>query len=84
MSGTVDRLVLLFKNVQVVAADVIDFKTDAVEPDSVQLDEAVEHYRPQIDAYRRAISAMFHIPKKQVSARLLFVTPGLVKVIESR
>ena len=84
MSGSVDRLVLFFNSDQIVAADVFDFKTDVVEPDSVKLEEAVEHYRPQIEAYRRAVSAMFHIPTNQVSGRLLFVTPGIVKIIGSR
>jgi len=74
LSGSIDRLVLLRRGDEVVAADVLDFKTDQVTEG--ELPEKVEFYRPQINAYRRAVSLIWRLPVERVSARLLFVGPG--------
>ena len=77
LEGSIDRLVLFRQNDQVVAADVIDFKTDRVRPDDAEsYAERVEYYRPQIDAYRRAVSRMYHLPLTAVAGRLLFAAAG--------
>ncbi len=82
LNGTIDRLVLMYDGDQPVAADVVDFKTDAVDVANVeQFAETVEYYRPQIDAYCRAVSKQFHLPMNRISARLLFVSPGVSKLI---
>jgi ATP-dependent exoDNAse (exonuclease V) beta subunit len=78
LSGIIDRLVLLRHHGQVVAAEILDYKTDGVpEDDPPRLAESVEHYRPQVEAYRRAVAKMFRIPPENISAKLLFVTPGI-------
>ena len=77
LSGIMDRLVLLYDGDRLVAADIIDYKTDSVDRDDPpKLDQLVEFYRPQLDAYRRAVATMFHLPPRQICARLLFVSAG--------
>ena len=82
LSGIMDRIVLLYESDRLVAADIIDYKTDAAQRDDVlKLDELVEFYRPQIAAYRRAAATMFHLSPCQISARLLFVSPGVMRAV---
>ena len=82
LRGAFDRLVVLRDGQQVVAADILDFKTDEVPGDDPRaIDARVEQYRPQLAAYRRAAAAMLAIDPKQVSARLLFVGPGVKRAV---
>jgi ATP-dependent exoDNAse (exonuclease V) beta subunit len=82
LSGTIDRLVLIKEADRVIGADVIDFKTDAVPADDPgQLDAAVEYYRPQQEAYRSAVSKMFHLDPERVSTRLLLLGPKIVREV---
>ena len=39
---------------------IVDFKTDRVRPGTEQ--ERAERYRPQLDAYRRAVELVFDCP----------------------
>jgi ATP-dependent helicase/nuclease subunit A len=83
LSGIMDRLVLLYDRDRLVAADVIDYKTDSVDRDDLSgLDQLVEFYRPQLDAYRRSVAAMYHVPPRQICARLLFVSSGVMRAVE--
>jgi ATP-dependent helicase/nuclease subunit A len=77
LEGIIDRLVTLRRDGRVVAAHVVDYKTDAVAPGH-GLEERAAHYRPQVDAYRDAVAAMYRIPREQVSACLVFLEPGVV------
>ncbi|MDP7019357.1 MAG: UvrD-helicase domain-containing protein [Pirellulaceae bacterium] len=80
LSGAIDRLVLMYDSDQLVAAEVIDYKTDAVPVDDPdELEATIEHYRPQQEAYRDAVSKMFHLDREKISARLLLVGPGVVR-----
>ncbi len=57
----------------------IDFKTDDLAPgDQEALDARVEHYRPQLDAYRRAAGRMAGLAPEQIAARLVFPIVGAV------
>jgi len=79
LRGSIDRLVLLTAGKWPVAAEVIDFKSDRVEPgDAAALAERVDRYRPQMAAYRRAVAMQFRLAEELVDARLLFVAPGIV------
>ncbi len=78
MQGTFDRLVVVERNGKPVAADVIDFKTDR---DVDRLDELVEHYRPQLEAYRRAAARLCHLDEANVTARLVFLDAGRVRQV---
>ncbi|MHB1034565.1 MAG: UvrD-helicase domain-containing protein [Pirellulales bacterium] len=82
LSGQIDRLVVLYDGPSPVAAEVIDFKTDAVPKDDPKAIEArVEVYRPQLEAYRRAVGTLLGLDASRVSARLVFVEPGVVSAV---
>jgi ATP-dependent helicase/nuclease subunit A len=83
LSGSIDRLVLTRRGGKVVAADVLDYKTDAIDPhDSGGLAERIEFYRPQIEAYRRAVAQLFQLDFKCITARLVFLHAGLVRELK--
>lgn len=78
-TGSFDRLVLIREG-ESLRVEVIDFKTDRVDGDPAEaVDELAEHYRPQVEAYRRAAARLFDLPPERIAARLLFVNPGLVR-----
>lgn len=80
LTGSIDRLVLIIRDEQVVGAEIIDFKTDALlADDDGGIEKTVEHYRPQQEAYRIAVSRLFDLPNSQIRLRLLLVSPGLVR-----
>ena len=74
---------LWFMPLPPLAADILDFKTDAIDPkDPNALKTKVNHYRPQIEAYRNAVVQMAGLPKSHVGARLLFVGSGDSEAIQ--
>jgi ATP-dependent exoDNAse (exonuclease V) beta subunit len=82
LSGTFDRLVALYDGNRAVGADVLDYKTDDVPGDDPRaIDARVEQYRPQLEAYRRAAVRLWGVDPARVSARLLFVGPGIIRSI---
>ena len=80
IEGIVDRLVLVYENDRVVAADIVDFKTDQI--DDTNLTDRIEFYRPQLKAYRSAVETMVGIEKTQISTRLVFVQTGQVVQVD--
>ncbi len=78
VSGVIDRLVLWQAGDRVVAAELLDFKTDAVPDSGPVLDARIATYRPQLESYRRAVSRLFGIKASCVAARLVFVNPGVL------
>ena len=72
MRGFIDRLVLVYEGARLVAADLVDYKTDPVSEEN--LGQRVEYYRPQLNAYRMAVSLFCRLPIERVAARLLFVS----------
>ena len=80
LTGHIDRLVTCYQQGRPVAAEILDYKTDAIS-DRTQLLEKVEYYRPQLEAYRRAVCQTFQLSESQVAAKLLFVTSGEVEVV---
>jgi ATP-dependent exoDNAse (exonuclease V) beta subunit len=82
LSGTFDRLVVLYDGDRAVGADVLDYKTDDVPADDPRaIDARVQEYRPQLEAYRRAAAALLALEPESVSTRLLFVGPGIIQAI---
>ena len=77
ISGIIDRLVLWSSGDQTVAAELIDFKTDAIN-DEQTLAERIAIYRPQLDSYRRAVAQLFGLASDQVTAKLVFVHRAIV------
>jgi ATP-dependent exoDNAse (exonuclease V) beta subunit len=74
-SGAFDRVVLEREQGAFVRADVIDFKTDRVE--GAQLEQRLEHYRPQIEAYRRVLAHATGLALDAVRARMFFLEAGV-------
>ena len=82
LQGYIDRLVLLEEEGRVVAAEVLDFKTDQIdESDAQALEDRIARYRPQIDAYREAVAGRYGLEMEQVSGKLLVLRLGLVREV---
>ena len=82
LSGIIDRLVLLYDQDRLVAADILDYKTDSVDPQDIEkLDGLVAHYQPQLEAYRKAVAKMYRLSTVSIVARLLFVSAGVVRTV---
>ncbi len=80
LAGKFDRVVITRDGSRVVGAEVLDFKTDTIPTDDPgRATVLTEHYRPQVDAYRKAVARLTGTDASRVSGRLLFVTTGLVK-----
>ncbi len=82
LQGFIDRLVLLEQDQTVLVADVIDFKTDSLRPGDQRAEQQrVDWYRPQLEAYRFAVSKIFRLELEFVTTHLVFVaTDRVVKV----
>ena len=79
LTGSIDRLVLMCRHDRPVAADIIDFKTDQLDPgDEAALARKVEFYRHQLDAYRPAVAKLFKLSPEHISARLLMLSTATV------
>jgi ATP-dependent exoDNAse (exonuclease V) beta subunit len=78
-TGSLDRVVWLGDDKGPVAADVLDFKTDHINAGNEEgLMERAEHYRPQLEAYRRVVARLAHLKEEHVAARLVFTTAGRI------
>lgn len=79
VTGTFDR-VIIFKNKkdEISSALVQDFKTNEVQSDE-DVDQAAEHYRPQMQLYRRVLSTLLNLPPEQIELQLLFTLPGVCR-----
>jgi len=81
VNGTIDRLVLMSRSFQTIAADIIDFKTDALPDDPVAIEQRIEHYRNQMAAYVYAVSQIYGLPVERISARLVLLSIGRVETV---
>lgn len=75
MNGIIDRLVLTLDGGQPIAAAILDYKTDTIGS-AEELVSRTAHHRPQLDAYRSAVSAMTGLPAKNIRCQLAFVSAG--------
>jgi ATP-dependent exoDNAse (exonuclease V) beta subunit len=74
LAGVIDRLVLLRENSKIVAADILDYKTDAPSAGQSRFaSDLAANYRRQIEAYRRAVGSMCRLDQPRIRARLLFL-----------
>jgi ATP-dependent helicase/nuclease subunit A len=79
LSGNIDRLVVARDGERIVAADIIDYKTDNWPGNgSDQVAQRVEFYRPQIESYCQAAARMLQLDRNRIVARLAFVKRGIV------
>ncbi len=73
-SGSFDRVVVTRRGPTAIHATVVDYKTDALAANAV--DARFEVYRPQLEAYRRAVCAMEDLAPEAVEAVALFLAAG--------
>jgi ATP-dependent exoDNAse (exonuclease V) beta subunit len=79
IQGTIDRLVMVRQQGHIVAADVVDFKTDRISGDpQAWRREKAEHYAGQLEEYRAAVRHITSNPQLPVSTRLLLIEDGSV------
>jgi len=81
VSGVLDRVTIHLDNRgKPVRAHILDYKTDSLRGDT-EIERALDVYRPQLLLYRDAVCRLLSLPRKQVSASLLFTSlPRLVPV----
>jgi ATP-dependent helicase/nuclease subunit A len=70
ITGIIDRLV-----VGPGCIDIVDYKTNRGAADPAQRAWLIDHYRPQLAAYREVIAAVY--PDREVRLWLLFTDPAL-------
>lgn len=79
MSGFIDRMVLIYLDNQLVACDIIDFKTDTFAFDDPQaLQDKVQFYSDQLESYRRVVARLYRIPVAHVVTRLFMLGAGRI------
>lgn len=83
VSGVIDRVVVTRGNDGPVAAEVIDFKSDAIENEQ-QLAQKEDRYRSQMEAYRYAVQRLCGLRSDQVTTKLLFLSSGTVLLVPVR
>ncbi len=84
MTGFIDRLVLMHDGNQVMAAEVIDFKTDRLDPhDEPGIQSRVDYYRSQLLDYGAAVSQTYDLSPDRISLKLAFVQAGLVRAVST-
>lgn len=83
LTGFVDRLVFGFDGDKLLHVDILDYKTDRFDEKGLDklVAKKVDHYRPQLEAYRQAISKLTNLPLKQITARLLFLSIDRTELI---
>jgi ATP-dependent exoDNAse (exonuclease V) beta subunit len=80
--GFIDRLVLIQREGRVVRAEILDFKTDTIDPDDEEMLVArAAHYRPQIVAYCDVVREQYGLAEGDVSGKLVFLGTGVVKEV---
>jgi ATP-dependent helicase/nuclease subunit A len=85
INGVFDRVVLHKDDTgQITAAEIIDFKTDRIHPANT-LEQATAYHRPQLEAYRTALSKIIGLDDTLISLKLLFThVPQLVQLPDSQ
>jgi len=79
VTGFIDRLVLVHVANRLVAADIVDFKTDAVTPsDGAVFTARTDYYGDQLESYRRVAEQLFRLPQECISARLFMLAAGKI------
>jgi ATP-dependent exoDNAse (exonuclease V) beta subunit len=82
LSGAIDRLVLIKRAGQLLAADILDFKTDELPPnDSAAVAARTDFYRPQMEAYCRAVGKLLQIESDRMGARIVYLNSSIVNPI---
>lgn len=76
LSGSIDRLVALSVDGRIVAAEIIDFKSDDLGATRDRLAERVDAHREQLVAYREFFAEHARLPPQNISIQLAFLQTG--------
>ncbi len=80
LEGFIDRLVTVYEGSRLIAADIIDYKTDAVDDGSVG--NVIEYYLPQLRAYRQAVASFTGLPPEAIGCQIAFVGSDRVERVD--
>jgi ATP-dependent helicase/nuclease subunit A len=80
VTGIVDRLIIIRERGLVVAAEVIDYKSDEVADDESIVSKCAR-YEPQLRQYREAIAETWKIPSELIRSRLVFLRARRIEVV---
>ncbi len=82
ITGMFDRVVIEYDaDGKVRAARIQDFKTNDVPPDG--WDDVVNHYRPQLRLYARALAKLLRFPAADIECVLLFTRAHRIVIVPS-
>lgn len=77
--GIIDRMVLRRIGNRVVSAELIDFKTDTLAKDSVDL---IEKYQEQMQKYRQAVHSGWGIPIENIDLKIAHINSGTFSSVD--
>ena len=78
--GIIDRLVLFWQGKRVIAADILDFKSEVIAISApADVEAVVARYQAQLALYKRAMARQYALDADRVTTRLLFVQCGIVQ-----
>ncbi len=85
VSGVIDRLVLLMSADQVLAAELIDFKTDRRQRiPQEEFQQRRQGYHEQLRFYAEAIAHLYNLSPRRLAAHLLFLEDGQTEQVVLR
>jgi ATP-dependent helicase/nuclease subunit A len=77
LRGTIDRLVIGYEGSQIVRAEILDYKTDALIPKlstDAWVKDRVDHHSEQLRLYRRVLAQQFKIDDQKISLTLILLS----------
>lgn len=78
ITGVFDRVhIIRDESDNVIRAVIIDYKSNEVITEQ-EIDEAAEHYRPQLELYQRVLMKMLKLGPANIDLKLVFTRPGRV------
>ena len=82
LEGFIDRIVWLTDGDTLLGAEIIDFKSDPVNDDTIK--DRVAHHSPQLNAYIDALATISELAEERINAYLVFVEKGAVVPVEKQ
>jgi ATP-dependent helicase/nuclease subunit A len=82
LQGQLDRVVIVRDaSGNVMAADLIDFKSDRISAEEDSLAKRVTYYSPQIRAYRKAVAQLTGLAEIAITSKLAFTSLDAVRLV---
>jgi ATP-dependent exoDNAse (exonuclease V) beta subunit len=76
LRGTIDRLIIGSLGGRIVQAEILDYKTDSLDPNAsldAWTEERLAHHGPQLKIYRRVLCEQFQLPEDKIGISLLLL-----------